>query len=424
MDAGYADIDITPPPGEEMTGYGYFRNRRATGAVDALMARALALRTDDDTRAVIVQLDLLGLSKSFVATVRAEAAARYGLPGELLLLHCTHTHSGPATMPLYGCGTPSDHFLHALHGQLLTVIGKALDDLKPATAMFRFQGEFAGGFAHNRTGTSDLDARVFGVAIEFAAARPLVVLSYACHPVVLGVNREYSSDYVGAVIREFNAYGTRALYLNGCCGDINPMSNAFRFGSGTAETLLIYGRDLAAAFRRAMENKVAWNPGPLRGQSRMTPLEATPPTAAELRTQADDIRQKLAEKPDDGQTRVDLLWHEAMLRHCEQGTMHEAMEAEVQAIACGDVVFVGLSAETFTRLGWILRDSVPDRQVMIGATSNGVLGYIATRKDAEKKGYAAHWACKLYGMLIPEPGAGEKWAEDGTTVLAAVRAGP
>jgi len=91
----------------------------------------------------------------------------------------------------------------------------------------------------------------------------------------------------------------------------------------------------------------------------------------------------------------------------------------VQAIACGDVVFAGLSAETFTRLGWTLRDSLPNRHVLIAATSNGVLGYISTREDAEKKGYAAHHACKLYGMLVPEPGAGEKWAEQGKAVLKA-----
>ena len=43
MRAGYADVDITPPPGEELTGYGYYLNRRATGALDRLMARVVAL---------------------------------------------------------------------------------------------------------------------------------------------------------------------------------------------------------------------------------------------------------------------------------------------------------------------------------------------------------------------------------------------
>ena len=49
MDFGFAAIDITPPPGEELTGYGYYLNRRATGAADPIMARALAL-SDGDTR--------------------------------------------------------------------------------------------------------------------------------------------------------------------------------------------------------------------------------------------------------------------------------------------------------------------------------------------------------------------------------------
>ena len=55
-----------------------------------------------------------------------------------------------------------------------------------------------------------------------------------------------------AVVREFNAYGVRAIFLNGCCGDVDPVSNAYAWGSGTRETLLIHGRDLAAVARRGL----------------------------------------------------------------------------------------------------------------------------------------------------------------------------
>lgn len=417
MNAGYADVDITPDPGEEMTGYGYFLNRRATGTLDPVRARALALEEGGE-RAVIVQLDLLGLSKDFVADVRAEAQQRLGLPPSHLMLHCTHTHSGPSSIPTFGCGSPSEHYLFLLRQRLIPVIEKALSGPRPVRAMQRFDVDWPEGFAHNRVGCDDLDTRVRGLRIELDGARPILLISYACHPVTLGANREFSADYCGAVLREFNAYGVRALYLNGCCGDINPATHAYAWGAGTRETLLIYGRDLAAVVRRALADAAPCQPGPVRACSRMIPLEHEPTTPDRLREDLKDVQTALRSSPTDGPRRVDALWHERMIRLHESQAAGRAAEAEIQAIACGDIVFVGISAETFTRLGQIVRAGVPDRHLLIAATSNGVVGYIGTEDDVRRKGYASFSACKLYGMAVPTPGAGEKWAAQGVEVVA------
>ncbi len=411
MQAGFAEANITPPPGEEMTGYGYYRNRRALGALDPLMARALAL-SEGDARAVVVQLDLLGLSREFVAGVREDAGRRFGLPPECLLLHCTHTHSGPGTMTLWGCGSPGERFLGDLQNHLLSAIERALADLRPASAAGTFEGDFTEGFAYNRAGLPDLDTRIRGLRIECAGARPILVLSYACHPVTLGANPEYSADYCGAAVREFAAYGVRTLFLNGPCGDINPLGA----GTGTRETLQIYGRDFAVAAKSAMRSMREWNPGPIRAASRSVPYETAMPDAAGLRRALDACREALRANPGDGQARVGILWHEAMLRALADGTLPEEARAEIQAIACGDVLFVGMSAETFTRLGSIIREGVPGRHLMIAATSNGVRGYLATREDVERGAYASLAACKIYAMPLPAPGAGEGWAAAGAGI--------
>ena len=416
MLAGYADVDISPSPGEEMTGYGYFLNRRGTGVLDPLMGRVLAL-SDGQSKAVVVQLDLLGLPRDFVADVRREAEKSLGLPCECVMLHCTHTHSGPATMPLFGVGTPSEYYPRELRGKLLSAIGRALEDLRPVAAARRFSGDFPEGFAHNRVGGPDVDTHVRGLAIEVEGARPLMVISYACHPVTLGRNDEFSADYPGHLIGEFNAYGTRAVYLNGCCGDINPACNAYRFGSGKTETLRIYGRDLAAAVRKAARTAVPWEPGPLRACSRLLPLDMQMPDVCGMRTALSEHREALAGNPDDSRLRVEVMWHEKMIGLQEAGMLQDAMSAEIQAISCGDVVFVALSGETFTRLGQIIRDSASGKHLLIAATSNGLLGYIATPEDAVKQGYASFAAAKLYGMPLAAPEAGLRWATAGCDVV-------
>jgi hypothetical protein len=416
MHAGYADVEITPEPGEEMTGYGYFLNRRAVGTLDPLRARALALGSGDE-RAVIVQLDLLGLSAEFVREVRAAVEADSGLPGTHLMLHCTHTHSGPGTMTLFGCGGPSEHFLRLLHRRIVALVPRALADLRPVTAASRFAADWPDGLAYNRVGGPELDTQVRGVRLAPAGGQPIVLLNYACHPVTLGVNREYSADYCGAVVREFNAYGVRAIFLNGCCGDVDPVSNAHAWGSGTRETLLIHGRDLAAVARRGLAQAVPCQEGPLRVASRLMPLDGEPSTLEGLRDSLVEARRALLDSPDDGARRVDVMWHETMIRKHEAGTIGDALTAEIQVIACGDVLLVGLSAETFTRLGQIIRAAAPEHHPLVAATCNGVLGYIGTAEDAEARGYASYGACKLYGMPIPAPGAGEKWASEGAELV-------
>jgi neutral ceramidase len=416
MDAGYADVDITPAPGEEMTGYGYFLNRRATGTLDALMARAVAL-SDGQTRAVIVQLDLLALSKEFVAEVRAEAQRRFGLLPERLMLHCTHTHSGPGTIDLSGCGAPSEHFLFTLQEKLLTVIGQALEGLQTAKTTSWFETPWAEGFAYNREGGAYLDPTVRGVWLEFPDARPLLIISYACHPVVLGTKPQYSADYPGAVIREFNAYGIRAIYLNGPCGDINPLTHSYRWGSGTPETLLIYGRDMAQVVRDALKQAQPWEPGPLRVISRQTPLQVQTPTLEQLQRAFGELQEALRQDQSNHAKRVDVMWCERLMQLRQAGTLAEAMAAEIHAIACGDLVIVGLAAETFTRLGQIIRENSSSRRMLIAATTNGILGYIATSEDVDRRSYASFAACKIYGMSIPLPGAGEQWAAAGARIV-------
>lgn len=419
MHAGYAQTDMTPEPGEELTGYGYYLNRRAVGTLDPLRARALAMEEAGE-RAVIVQLDLLGLAREYVAAVRAAVRKATGLPPHHLMLHCTHTHSGPGSLHLEGCGLPSEHFLGWLAKRIVQVVSDALNDLKPLNVAQRFDTDWPAGFAYNRVGAGDLDTRVRGLRLVPEGAAPIVVLSYACHPVTLGRNREYSADYCGTVLQELGAYGIRGLYLNGCCGDIDPLSNSCRWGGGTRETLLIYGRDLASVARQGMADAVTWHTGPLQADSRLVPLEVQPTSEEELRRSLETLQQRLETEPDNGPLRVDVRWHKRMIRAHQRGILQDIAAAEIQVIGCGDVAFVGMSAEAFTVLGAGVRAGAPGHQLMIAATSNGVVGYLGTAADARRQGYASHAASKIYGMPLLQPDAGERWAAAGAELVRGV----
>ena len=63
---GYGQRELTPPMGVELSGYGYFLERRCDAVQDPLYARALAFRRQGDTQ-VLINCDLLGLGGAKIA---------------------------------------------------------------------------------------------------------------------------------------------------------------------------------------------------------------------------------------------------------------------------------------------------------------------------------------------------------------------
>src|SRR5436190_5371736 len=100
--AGAAETVITPPPGVDLTGYGN-RPSTSTGKHDDLYARALVLEAAG-SRLALVSLDLLGFEVPDAGSLRRQIEGETGIPAEAVMLNCSHTHAGPATMRLRGLG--------------------------------------------------------------------------------------------------------------------------------------------------------------------------------------------------------------------------------------------------------------------------------------------------------------------------------
>jgi sugar phosphate isomerase/epimerase len=90
--AGVAVADITPPVGYRMAGY--FNERRSTGVLNPLHAKALVLR-QGDVSAAMVFCDLIGLPLDVTSRARKQAEAKTGIPAANILLAATHAHTGP-----------------------------------------------------------------------------------------------------------------------------------------------------------------------------------------------------------------------------------------------------------------------------------------------------------------------------------------
>lgn len=97
LKAGVARLDITPPPGGGLMGYGP-EGYRARGHRQRLYARALVLEDRDGERYAFVAVDLngvpAGLHRKVAERLASDALVRVGV--DRLIIGATHTHSAPS----------------------------------------------------------------------------------------------------------------------------------------------------------------------------------------------------------------------------------------------------------------------------------------------------------------------------------------
>ena len=111
--AGFSQVDITPWMGVELSGYGFYLGRRTSDVHSRLLAQGAAFRTDD-SGVLIISADVLGYDRDSANRVRTALSQATGLPVSAIALCATHTHCGPATFFLRGCGEVSPEYLSFL----------------------------------------------------------------------------------------------------------------------------------------------------------------------------------------------------------------------------------------------------------------------------------------------------------------------
>src|SRR5437870_10822349 len=89
--AGAASQVITPRKNVWLAGYAK-RTKPTAGKVQDLFAKALALEDQDGKRAMILNLDLIGITRAMREDVAGQAEQKFGLPRDRLLVNASHTH--------------------------------------------------------------------------------------------------------------------------------------------------------------------------------------------------------------------------------------------------------------------------------------------------------------------------------------------
>ena len=237
---GFAKTEITPRVGVDLTGFGPFLNRQSVGVRDRLWARAMAVSDGRDT-VIIVSCDLVGIELATTRRVRARVTESTGVCGDSVLVHCTHTHSGPATVTLYGWGRMDPPYMEVLPGRIADACIQAVARL--AEADLHYAAVPCEGIGLNREYDRDSPALADVLDDAWRPAKPELTdttchvfrverngqimgfaTSFGCHPVVCCADTHWiHGDWCGLAtsLLEREYPGSVGLFLQGAQGDVN-----------------------------------------------------------------------------------------------------------------------------------------------------------------------------------------------------------
>ena len=412
LQIGLSRADITPPIGIPMVGYA--GRGVSTDIHDPLRAMAL-VSVDGDATHLLIVCDLLQLRTETVAEYREAIHAASGVAPERITISCTHTHYGPSVDrnddPI------TNGYRENLKHQLAGIARASLNKLRPRLGIGRGTCDIAinrrekrpdGVIVLGNNPDGPVDRELIVVKFEGESGEPIACLvNFACHPVSQASQMTaLSADFPGRardMVEE--ATGVPCLYLQGACGDLNPvrrMVNAYEPARASGVRL---GGEIIEALNRietreASGVEVASTTVALprymygsQGDAEML--------AVELESQ---VARMEAQDPNSGSLWWAKLRHQRVSEAVESwksGQPLDTVEAELQAWRVGGIAFTSAPGEIFTENGALVKRESPHGDTLFLGYTNGSIGYVPTRDAYPEGGYEVTHACQV------DPDAGD-----------------
>ena len=379
------------------------RQNPATGTHDPLFVHALVV---DDT--ALVTVDVVGLHEDDCAEIRR----RCGLPAGNVVVHATHTHGGPVSMR-GRLGDPfDDSWFAALVESVVESLAEASARKEPVWAAAGYGAP--PGIARNRRHPGGPVDDTLPVIVLYRGDGSVLaaVVSYACHPVVLGAdNTLFTADYPGVVRQVLGERlaGAPVLFVTGCAGDANTGHTA----AASISTAPSADRTFAACARvgtRIADSALAVVPRPgatttVAAATGGARLALDVPDAASTLAAVTGWERDLgtADPAHAALLRSWIAWGRGLLDHPRSPAASH--HAQVTVLRWGDALLVALPGEPFAAAAHAVREHVarkhPHATVVVTGYANGCPGYLPPREEYAHGGYEVCDAHRYYGMPGP-----------------------
>lgn len=416
MRLGTARIDITPPIGTELCGYGAYRQRASTGILDNLYSRAVYVESGK-TRILFIANDLLGVTAELTEKIRELCKKHLGLPGKSVMLSATHTHSGPSTFGGYGWGEVDPLYLDHLPYAWLELAKKAISTAKSAKLYWTSGQIDVGPFAYDRhdpDGPVDTEVRT---AVFKVGGKPKAILvNTSIHGVVFGSqNTMVSGDWPGRLENalEKKYKDSIAIFVQGTSGTINARPTCVGLKEGRKHIEKI-GEYIAGETIKLIESAAIHEDDntSLKVARKIVQLPLKLVSKKELAASRNEqIAAPKDTKRSVDEKNMDRLCSgvcQKLIDHYVDGSQ-KGCPAEVQLFRIGKLYIVSMPGEMFMALGKEILKSCKDGMVMLAGYTNDFKGYFPTREAYGDPRY--HYPTQMVPIIMGEspykPGVGE-----------------
>lgn len=392
--AGAAKVEITPPIGFPMWGYGARHEAPSQGVLDPLHARALVLAAGSE-RIALVSLDLgRAPTRQAMAAIRARVKAAAGI--EHLFLVATHTHHGPV-LELDNWPSQKEPYVRDLETKLAEVITAAASALRPAQLGVASKEVALNRNRHSKRADKPVDRELLVLRVEGKDGKPIALaVNFAAHPTMHDAKiLKFSADYPGVLADLVEKeIGAPCLFLQGAAGDLSTNPGEERGPEKFGQAL---GREVLALARAL----------------RCTSLEK--PT---LQVREDDFR--FGRRFDLGNPVLRASFVAAFFREIVDFYEREYREGVrphlTTALLDGRIGFVGVSGEFFCGHALSLKRRARLEQLFFLGYCNDYQQYFPTIEAAAEGGYGAD------PTVSPvEVGAGERMIDQALIHLHKMR---
>jgi hypothetical protein len=434
VQVGTATADVTPPVGYDLGGYGD-RSGPSRGQFAALRCHVVVF--DDGVRpAGIATCDLLFATHDLTRLTREAVAASLGWAPDQVMVTATHTHSGPAALTL----AQDAGYVEQVARKIAGAIQEAYAARTAATLTYAEAS--VESISQNRrdpAGPIEPLARIL-TARSAADGTVSTIVNYACHATVLeGDNLEMSPDFPGTTVDVVaQSAGGRALYLQGCAGNINPVwtrhdhAEASRIGTilGLAAARAVH--EAAPLGHGQWVRNLSWSEdapaeprgcrlvaaGPLATASvpvslpRRTrlPVEEVDAALVRAREELRDAPSRSRElTPAVAALQMETLYTRYTYPYAVKATdpaeqAADTESTEVQVLRIGpDTAIVGIPGEPFIEIADEIRRRSGLRDVLVAGYANEAVGYLPVSSQFSLGGYevgCARFAPEAADLLV------------------------
>ena len=385
---------ITPKIGCNL--YGYDPNIYSTSVNDDLTATAYHFK-QGDVQAIILNLTICSINNAITATLLKEISLATGVPSENILIHSTHTHSGPNVAGSSGWGDVDVEFVNEiLIPKSVKVCVSAMSSPAPVKMGVSVGKSLVGinrrevndqgkiKLGQNTDGIFDPDMTV----VSFKGEKGVVgnFIHYGCHGTASGLNTEITRDWSGPMIDKLEELnGGLTAFFNGPEGDVGPR---LKSGKTTGDKSVKYALELgevAKADALSIYDGIAEFKTP-----KLTVKRYKVKLPCDKRIPLDKAIEgfKEFEHRTENIYVAKRAYFEKVIKSYSDGYAESDGEYFYQTIiALGDVAIVGFPHELFADIGIKIKKEKVFENTLVVALCNGSNGYFPSKDQIPLGGY-------------------------------------